>query len=133
MASEDEIMAVDKRRASLEETVAKGFHEQGQQLDRLDGRVDRLDSRVDRLDGRVERLDGRMGRLEDRMFSLESKVDVGFETMRGEIKTVLEAVTAGTQEMRRTTEAMRKEHEADRRLTRAILLDHSHRIPTIEA
>ncbi len=119
MASEDESMAVDKRRASLEETVAKGFHEQGQRLDRLDGRVDRLDSR--------------MGRLEDRMFALESKVDVGFETVRGEIKTVLEAVTAGTQEMRRTTEAIQKEHEADRRLTRSILLDHSHRIRTIEA
>ncbi len=34
--ADDEIMAVDKRRASLEVTVAEGFFEQGKKLDRLD-------------------------------------------------------------------------------------------------
>ena len=40
----------------------------------------------------------------------------------------LEAVTALRAEMRRTTRAIRKEHEADRRTTKSVLLDHLTRI-----
>ena len=99
MANED-VMAVDERLSRLETTVATGFHEQGQRIERI----------------------------EDRMFGLENKVNVVAESIRADLKTVLEAVTAGTEEMRRTTEAIRKEHEADRRLTRSILEDHSKRL-----
>ena len=98
------IMAVDERLSRLETTVATGFHEQIQRMDRL----------------------------EDRMFALESKMDVFADAIRGDIKTVLEAVTAGTEEMRRRTEAIRKEHEADRRLMMSILNDHSHHLRAVE-
>lgn len=103
MPNED-VMKVDERLSQLETTVAKGFHEQGRRMDRVD----------------------------DRMSALENKLDVVAESLRGDIRTVLDAVVASTDEMRRTTDAIRKEHEADRRLTRAILQDHSIRIRALE-
>jgi uncharacterized coiled-coil protein SlyX len=103
MTNQD-VIKLDERLSRLETTVAKGFHEQGQRMDRF----------------------------EDRMYRLENKMDVVAESLRGDIRTVLDAVVANTEEMRRTTDAIRKEHEADRRLTRAILQDHSIRIRTLE-
>ena len=103
MANQD-VMAVDERLSRLETTVATGLHEHGQRIERI----------------------------EDRMFALENKVNVVAESIRADLQTVLQAVTAGTEEMRRTTEAIRKEHEADRRLTRSILEDHPKRIRTLE-
>ena len=100
----DDVMAVDQRLAQLEKTVAQGFFDQSR----------------------------RMERLEDRVSALDSKLDVFTEAIRGDIKTIIEVVTAGTDEMRRTTEAIRKEHAADRRLMRSILDDHSVRIRTLE-
>jgi archaellum component FlaC len=100
----DDIMAVDERLSRLETTVAVGFHEQGQRIDRV----------------------------EDRMFAVENKLDVVADSIRADLKTVLEAVTAGTEEMRRTTDAIRKEHQADRRLMMSILDDHSHRLRMLE-
>lgn len=167
MANQD-IMAVDERLARLETTVATGFHEQGQRIDKLvtgfheqGERIDKLEKKVDTgfrdqgqridqleakvttgffesgqrfegVDGRMARLDDRMSRIGDRMFALESKLDIFADSIRGDIKTVLEAVTAGTEEMRRTTENIRREHEADRRLTRSILEDHSKRVRALE-
>ena len=103
----DDVMQVDERLSRLETTVANGFFENGRRIGRVEARMDRLD---------------------DRMSALASKIDIFADGIRGDLKTVLEAVTAGTEEMRRTTEAIRKEHEADRRLTRSILDDHSHRL-----
>ena len=110
MANED-VMAVDERLSKLEKTVAEGFFESGQRFTRLDGRI---------------------SRLEDRMSALENKVDVVGESLGADIRTVLDAVVAGTDEMRRTTDAIRQEHAADRRLTKAILNDHSIRIRALE-
>src|SRR5688572_31876365 len=110
MAS-DEISAVDERLSRLETTVANGFHENGKRFDVLERRMDRL---------------------EDRMFALENKLDVVADSIRADLKTVLEAVTAGTEEMRRITDAIRKEHQADRRLIVPILDDHSHRLRALE-
>ena len=107
----DDVMEVNERLARLEKTVAEGF-----------------EGHVSRFVG----LENRMGRLEDRMAALDSKLDIFSETIRGDLKTVLEAVTAGTEEMRRTTEAIRKEHAADRGLTRSILNDHAVRIRELE-
>ena len=81
MANQD-VMAVDERLSRLETTVATGFHEQGQRIERI----------------------------EDRMSALENKVNVVGESIRADVKTVLEAVTAY------------------RRLTRSILEDHSKRL-----
>jgi hypothetical protein len=74
-----------------------------------------------------------MNRLEDRIVAVDSKLDIFAESIRGDLKTVLEAVTALAGEMRRTTRAIRKEHETDRRLVKAILNDHAIRIRTLEA
>ena len=109
--AKDDAMAVDNRVAKLESTVAKGFFDQGHATGLL-----------------AER----MGRLEDRMAALDSKFDVVAESIRGDLKTVLEAVTALAAEMRRTTRSIRKEHEADRRITKSVLLDHLSRIRTLE-
>lgn len=110
MANED-VMAVDERVANLEKTVAKGFLDVKEHLDAHTGRFDRL---------------------EDRMAALDSKFDVVSESIRGDIKTVLEAVTSLGAEMRRTTRSIRKEHEADRRITKSVLLDHLSRIRSLE-
>ena len=153
----DDVMAVDERLSRLETTVATGFHEQGQRLSRLEttvatgfreqgarlahlegrmgsleGRMDSLEGRMGSLEDRMGSLQDRMGSLEDRMFALENKLDVVADSIRADLKTVLEAVTAGTEEMRRTTDAIRKEHHADRRLMMSILDDHSHRLRTLE-
>ena len=103
MPNED-VMKVDDRLSKLEKTVAEGFYANGQ----------------------------RFNALEDRVAALENKMDVVAESLRGDIRTVLDAVVANTDEMRRTTDAIRKEHEADRRLTRSILQDHSVRIRVLE-
>ena len=79
----DEMNAVEQRLAQLEKTVAKEFSAQG---------------------GRMDTFSGRMDRLEDRVAALDSKLDIFAESIRDDIKTVLEAVTAGAEEMRRKLE-----------------------------
>jgi hypothetical protein len=115
----DDVMALEDRLAKLEQTMAEGFFEQRQ----------RSDSHGKQIVGLADR----MIRLEDRMFALDSKLDIFSETIRGDLRTVLDAVTASTEEMRRTTQAIRAEHAADRELTRAILNDHAIRIRTLES
>jgi len=102
--AKDDVMAVDDRVANLENTMAKGFFEQGRRLDRL----------------------------EDRMSAIDSKFDVIAESIRGDVTTIRELVTGFMDEMRRATDSMRKEHEADRRLTRLSLFDHVSRIRALE-
>ncbi len=103
MANED-VMAVDERVAKLETTMAQGFFDQGRRMDRL----------------------------EDRISALDSKFDVVAESIRGDVTTIRELVTGFMDEMRRTSDSMRKEHEADRRLTRLSLFDHVARIRVLE-
>lgn len=107
----DHVMTLDKQLANLEVTVAKGFQEQRRLLDEQTRRFDRL---------------------EDRASALDSKLDVVAGSIRGEVTTIRELVTGFMGEMRRTTESIRKEHEADRRLTRLALFDQVSRIRTLE-
>lgn len=102
--AEDCAMALDDRVAKLENTMAKGFFDQGQRMDRL----------------------------EDRISALDSKLDVVSESIRGEVTTLAEVMHGFMGEMRRTTDSMRQEHEADRRLTRLALFDHVTRIRKLE-
>ncbi len=111
MTTNEDVMAVDKRLARLEETVAKEFFAQK--------------GRFDTIDDQLRTHTGRFDCLEDRMLALESKVDVGGESIRGDIRAVLD-------EIRRTTTSIRDEHAADRRLTRKALLDHLTRIRALE-
>jgi uncharacterized coiled-coil protein SlyX len=114
----DHVMTLDKQLAALELTVAKGFQEQRQRLGEMGGRLDEQTRRFDRL--------------EDRISALDSKLDVVSESIREDVTTIRELVTGFMGEMRRTTDSMRKEHEADRRLTRLALFDHVARIRTLE-
>ena len=98
----------------------------------LDARIGGLDARIGGLDGRVAGLDGRMARVEDRLDLLNRKMDVGFENVEGKVQTVLEHLDAFQGEMRRTTDAIVKEHRADRALIFEILKDHGLRIRAIE-
>lgn len=63
---------------------------------------------------------------------MSRKVDVNVEALRGDIQTVVETVTALTSEMRRTTDAMRNEHAADREVLRLSLLNHGQRLHALE-
>ena len=128
----DHVMTLDKQLASLEVTVAKGFQEQRLRLDQIDGRLDQIDGRLGKIDGRLDEHTGRFDRLEDRVSALDSKLDVVAESIRGDVTTIRELVTGFMGEMRRTTDSIRKEHAADRRLTRLALADQAVRIRKIE-
>ncbi len=70
--------------------------------------------------------------MELRFSALGRKIDVNVEALRGDIQTVGESVTSLAAEMRRTTDAMRKEHAADREVLRLSLLNHAGRIHDLE-
>lgn len=70
--------------------------------------------------------------MEQRFSAMSRKIDVNVEALRSDIQTVAETVTALTSEMRRTTDAMRKEHAADREILRQSLLNHAERLHTLE-
>ncbi len=87
-----------------------------------------LDERIGKLEETVARGfygDGqRFGGLEGRMTNLEARMDA--------IKTVLERIDGLSQQMERSTKAIRRRHTADRRLTRLILADHNGRLRHLE-
>jgi hypothetical protein len=70
--------------------------------------------------------------MELRFSAIDRKIDVSFEALRGDIQTVAELVTSLAAEMRRSTDAMRKEHAADREILRLSLLNHAERIYKLE-
>jgi hypothetical protein len=119
---QDDVMAVNERLSNLEKTVATGFFDHGQKIARLE----------EQMSAGFFEHGRRIDRLENRMSALESKLDVVAESLRDDIRTVLDAVVGNTDEMRRTTQALRGEHEADRRLMREILNDHAVRIRSLE-
>lgn len=117
--TESEAVKLDERIGKLEETVAKGFFEQGRRLKKLE----------DRMGG----LEGRVGGLEKRMDALSEKFDVLADTVLDATKTVLERIAGLSQQMERSTKAIRKRHSADRRLTRLTLADHNRRLQVLES
>jgi hypothetical protein len=100
----DDVEKVAGRLAKLEVTVAEGFHDTASKLHQA----------------------------ELRDFALSQKIDVQTESLRADIKAVLDAVGSLTDEMRRASESIRKEHETDRKLTRLTLLDHTKRTLPVE-
>ena len=63
---------------------------------------------------------------------MNGKLDVSVETLDAKLQLVLERIDAHTREMRVWTEAIVKEHRADRRLMYAMLGDHRVRIEALE-
>lgn len=92
------------RLARLEVTVAQGFHE----------------------------TKSRFHEAELRDHALSRKIDVNTESLRADFQTLVEIVTANTDEARRTTIALRAEHAADRDILRLALEQHSRRLNDLE-
>ena len=108
---EDTVEKVAERLAQLEKTVAEGFFASSEQFKRIDARFNAMELRLDALD---------------------HKIDISVESLRSDIKTVLDAVGALADEMRRTTAAVRKEHTADREILKLALQDRSIRLQDLE-
>lgn len=107
-----------------------------ERIDRLEAKVDKgfadLNAKADNHDKRMDGFEKQMDRFEDRLDRMNTKIDVATESIRNDIKIVIERVDGLAREMQHTTESIRKEHEADRRLMYAILRDHSTRIRALE-
>ncbi len=71
--------------------------------------------------------------MEQRFSAMSRKIDVNVEALRADMQTVAETLTGLTNEMRRTTDAMRKEHAADREILRQSLLNHAERLHRLES
>ena len=56
----------------LERSMAEGFKQSYQRMDRIEGRMDRMDGRMDRIEGRM---DGRMDRIESDIDQIKSDID----------------------------------------------------------
>ena len=128
----NDVMTLDGRVGRLEETVTTGFAEVKGEIGQLKERMGGLEGRMGAIEGRMEGLEGRMTNLELGMEALNSKIDVTTESLRGDIHTVLERVVGLTDEMRRTTASVRREHEADRRIIHLALQNHGTRIAALE-
>lgn len=71
--------------------------------------------------------------MEQRFSATNRKIDVNVDALRSDVQAVAAHVTALTDEMRRTTDAIRKEHAADREIFRQSLLNHAGRIHALES
>ena len=96
----------------------------------------RMADTVEQVAARLAQLEMTMAKgfhdIELRFSAMDRKIDINVEALRGDIQTVAETVTALTSEMRRTTDAMRKEHAADREVLRQALLNHAERLHSME-
>lgn len=95
---------VSERLTRLEVTVAEGFH----------------DAR------------SRFHDAELRDMALSRKIDVNTESLRSDLRTVLAAVASLGDEMRRTTDAIRQEHAADRTVLTLAIEEHARRLHDLE-
>ena len=129
---EDTVEKVAERLAQLERTVAEGFHENTKQFSRVEARIGRLEARFGGLEARFGGFEARFSGFEARLDALDNKIDVSVESLRGDIKTVIEVLTAHIDEMRRTTESIRKEGAADREILKLALLNHDRHIHSLE-
>ncbi len=91
--------------------------------------LDKVAERLTRLEVTVA---GGFQDAELRDSALSRKIDVNTESLRGDLRTVLDAVTELAEEVRRTTTSIRKEHAADRDIFRLAIEQHSRRINPLE-
>jgi hypothetical protein len=101
-------------------------------MDGFDRRLDGFDRRLDGFDRRLDGFDAQMDRFDVRLESMNTKIDVTAESLRGDMKRVVEVVGGLAEHLDRTIENVRKEHEADRRLMYATLKDHRSRLASLE-
>ena len=122
---EDSVDQVSKRLADLEATVAKGFYENSAQFKGMNAQFEKVDAQFKAVDARFHE-------AELRDIALSRKIDVTADALRGDIRTVLDAVGSLADEMRRTTDSIRKEHAADRAVLTTALEQHAGRLHALE-
>ena len=125
MESDERFDKLEAAVVRLEMTVSQGFNE-------LTKRMDRFDARIDGFDARMDGFDARMDRFDLRLEAVNNKIDVTAESLRGDMKRVVEVVGGLAEHLDRTIENVRKEHDADRRLMYATLKDHRSRLASLE-
>ena len=95
------------------------------------------DETLDKVSERLVRLEVTVAQgfhdAELRDLSLNRKIDVTTEALRSDIRNVLDAVTSLGDEMRRTTDIIRKEHAADRAVHTLALEQDARRLHDLES
>ena len=90
----------------------------------------------DKLEERLTRLEVTVAQgfynAEMRDSALSNKIDVNTEALRSDLHTVLNAVDSLADELRRTTESIRKEHAADRAVLTLTLQQHARRLHDLD-
>ena len=142
----DELEKVAAGLARLEVTVAEGFHGIDYKFHGIDQKFRGIDQKFVSIyqkfvsiDRRFDTIDRQFGDVakkfyeaEQRDAALSRKIDVATESLRGDIRTVLDAVSSLADELRRTTTSIREEHAADRDILRLAIEDHSRRLHRLE-
>ena len=100
----DTLDKVADRLARLDMTVAEGFH----------------DTKV------------RFHDMEQGVLALSRKIDVQTEAIREDLQSAAGALNTFAEEARRTTDALRKEHAADRAVMTAALQQHARQLHDLE-
>lgn len=125
-------MSMDERMGNLEAAVSRLEAVVTRGFTDLARRMDGFDARMGTFEARMDGFDARMGRFDQRLDAMNNKVDVTAESLRGDMKRVLEVVGGVAEHLDRTIENIRKEHDAERRLMYAVLKDHGSRLGTLE-
>ena len=144
---------VAERLASLEVTVAKGFHETSQHFEGVSSEFKSVSSEFKSVGSEFKSVhsefksvhsefksvhsefksvDQRFHEAELRDIALSRKIDVATETLRGDLRNVMDAVASLGEEMRRTTDSIRKEHAADRAVLTTAIESQARRLHTLE-
>lgn len=125
----DTIDKVSERLTGLEVTVAQGFHDLKPRFQSIDQSFAQVDRRFEQIGRRLTDLqhnvDRRFHDAEQRDLALSRKIDVTTESLRSDIKAVLD-------ELRRGFDSIHKEHAADRDLLNVTLQQHARRLNDLE-
>jgi hypothetical protein len=97
-------------------------------LDTLDTKVDSLDTKVDSLDTRVDSLDTKVDSLDTRVI----KNSVNIESIRNDLKTIIEVQKAHMDQNERDHEKIMKHIDDKTDLLKDILKRHSEEITTLK-
>ena len=92
---------------------------------------------LDKVEERLTRLEVTVAQgfhdAEARDSALSNKIDVNTEALRSDLHTVLNAVDSLADELRRTTDSIRREHAADRKVLTLTLQQHARRLHDLES
>lgn len=98
----------------LERSMAEGFKQAHQRMDRMDGRMDRMEGRMDRMEGRIDSMDGRMDRIESDIDAIEKHLyRLGAVEGREEAPAVVAPAVAKPHRSVSSIDAVQSSHESE--------------------